>query len=130
MTFPAITAFHAGLLGILFVALSIWVSMGRAQFKVHHGDGGKVPLQRRIRIQANFAEYVPLALLLIGLNEAAGAADWIIRSLLVALLIARLVHPVGMVAPEGSLQQYALRAPAMMVTWTVIAIASAMLTLR
>lgn len=130
MTFPAITAFYAGLLGILFLILSIWVSMGRAQFKVHHGDGGKVPLQRRIRIQANFAEYAPLALLLIGLNEAAGVADWIVGSLLVALLIARLVHPVGMVAPEGSLQQYALRAPSMMVTWTVIAIAALMLILR
>lgn len=130
MTFPPITAFYAGLLGILFLILSIWVSMGRAQFKVHHGDGGKAPLQRRIRIQANFAEYVPLALLLIALNEAAGAADWIVQFLLVALLIARLVHPVGMVAPEGSPQQYALRAPAMMATWTVIAIASAMLVLR
>ncbi|MHA7970301.1 MAPEG family protein [Rhizobium sp. CAU 1783] len=126
MVFPALTAFYAGLFGLLFILLSVWVSAGRAQFRAHHGDAGEVRLQRRIRIQANFAEYVPLALILIGFCEAGGSAPAIVRALLIALLVARLVHPFGMVAPEGSLQQYALRAPAMMATWTVIAVASVM----
>ncbi|KCB29386.1 MULTISPECIES: MAPEG family protein [Alcaligenaceae] len=127
---PTLTACYAGWFGILFLVLSIRVSIGRAQFKAHHGDGGHESLRRRIRIQANFAEYVPLALLLVGLNEVLGAERWTVHALLIALLAARLVHPFGMTAPEGSLQQYALRAPAMMATWTVLAVASGMLLLR
>lgn len=130
MVFPAITAFFSGVFGIVFVFLSVRVAMARVRARVHHGDGGHGPLQRWIRIQANFAEYVPLALLLIGLNETGGAADWIIRSLLTILLVGRLLHPAGMLAPEGSVQQYALRAPAMGATWCVILIAAVMLVLR
>ncbi|NKN36221.1 glutathione S-transferase [Agrobacterium sp. a22-2] len=127
MIFPDLTAFYGGLLGILFILLSVWVTLGRAQYKAHHGDGGQVQLQRRIRIHANFAEYVPLALLLIGLNEASGVESWMVRTMLIALMTARIIHPFGMLAPEGSLQQYALRAPAMVVTWIVILIASLLL---
>lgn len=130
MTFPVQTAFYGGLLGLLFVALSIWVSIGRAQFGAHHGDGGQVGLQRRIRIQGNFAEYVPIALLLVGLNEAGGAAGPSVQALLIALFVARLAHPIGMMAPEGSVQQYALRAPSMLATWLVIAIGAGMLIVR
>ncbi|MCY1270132.1 MULTISPECIES: MAPEG family protein [Pseudomonas aeruginosa group] len=127
---PVLTAFYAGCFGMLFLILSVWVSVGRAQFKVHHGDGGHEPLRRRIRSHANFVEYVPLTLLLVGLNEALGAERWTVHALLIALLVARLVHPFGMTAPEGSMRQYALRAPAMMVTWTVLAFASGMLVFR
>ena len=130
MVFPALTAFYGALLGLLFVALSVWVSMARVRYRVHHGDGGQVPLQRRIRIQANFAEYVPFALLLIGWNEAAGTEAGTVRGLLIALLAARIAHPFGMVAPEGSVQQFALRAPAMMATWAVLLTASGLLLFR
>ena len=130
MTFPAITSVYAAGFGILLVGLSIWVSVGRAHFRVHHGDGGQVTLQRRIRMQANFVEYVPLALILIALNEASGASEWSIQALLLGLLVARVIHPVGMSTPEGSLSQYLLRAPAMLATWTVIILASVMLLLR
>ncbi|MFC0218400.1 MAPEG family protein [Pseudochelatococcus lubricantis] len=130
MVFPALTAFYGALLGVVFVALSLWVTVGRAKYRVHHGDGGQTLLRRQIRIHANFAEYVPLALLLIGLNEAGGADGGVVRTLLVALLAARVAHPFGMLAPEGSLRQYSLRAPAMLVTWTVILITAIMLLAR
>lgn len=130
MVFPALTAFYGGLLGIWFVLLSLWVTAGRARYGAHHGDGGKVLLQRRIRSQANFAEYVPLALLLIGLNESGGAPGWLVRTGLLLLLVARIAHPFGMLAPEGSLQQYALRAPAMMLTWIVTLAAAILLLVR
>lgn len=130
MVFPAVTAFYGGLFGLIFVALSVWVVAGRARYRVHHGDGGSDPLQRRIRSQANFAEYVPLALLLVALNEAAGARGWTIHALLLALLVARLAHPFGMTAPEASARQFALRGPAIVVTWLAIAIAAVMLLAR
>ena len=126
MAFPALTAFYGGLFGILFLILSVRVSVARA----HHGDGGDVSLQRWIRIHANFTEYVPLTLLLIGLGESGGASAQVIRILLIVLLAARLAHVPGMLAPEGSPQQYALRAPAIMVTWGVLLAASILLILR
>ena len=36
------------------------------------GEGGDAALQRRVRAQGNFTEYVPMALLVIGAVEAAG----------------------------------------------------------
>ncbi|NMG37534.1 glutathione S-transferase [Azoarcus sp. TTM-91] len=128
--YPALTAFYGALLGILFVALSLWVSMARASHRVHHGDGGHDDLQRRIRSQANFAEYVPLTLLLIGMAEVGGIPPAWINALLLALLLARLAHPFGMTAREGSPRQYALRGLGMLVTWAVILIAAVLLLLR
>jgi hypothetical protein len=129
MAYPALTACYGSLLGILFVCLSIWVSMGRAKYHVYQGDGGQAALLKRIRTQGNFAEYVPLALLLIGLCEARGTDIGIVRGLLVILLIARIAHPFGMTAPDKSLRQSALRAPAMVATWLVLLASSIMLLL-
>src|SRR5256885_16360168 len=76
-----ITALYAGVLGILLVVISARVSVLRAKFKVMFGDGGKEPLMRAIRAQGNFTEYVPLALLLIGMVEWAGTKPWVVHSL-------------------------------------------------
>lgn len=127
MTFPSLTAFYGALLGLLFLALSLAVSAGRARFRAHHGDAGQEALRRLIRIQANFAEYVPLTLLLLALAEAGGAAPGLVRALLVALLLARLAHPPGMLAAEGSALQYALRAPSMLTQWAILLAACALL---
>lgn len=124
MTYPAMTAFYAGLFGFLFVALSLWVSMARFAHGVHHGDGGRTDLNRRIRAHANFAEYVPLTLLLIGLAEAGGAAPQLIQALLALLLAARIAHPLGMVAAERTVRQFALRGLPILVTWAILAAAA------
>lgn len=130
MVLPVHTMQYAAILALIFVALSLWVSMGRAKMRVHHGDGGHAALNRRIRTHANFAEYVPFALLLIGLGEMAGVGGTTVQALLAVLVAARLAHPFGMTAPVGSVRQYALRAPAMLATWAVIAVAAVLLLLR
>ncbi|WP_454745072.1 MAPEG family protein [Ciceribacter selenitireducens] len=130
MVLPVHTMQYAAILALIFVALSLWVSMGRAKMRVHHGDGGHAALNRRIRAHANFAEYVPFALLLIGLGEMAGLGGTSVQVLLAVLVAARLAHPFGMTAPEGSVRQYALRAPAMLATWAVIAVAAVLLLVR
>ncbi len=130
MILPVETMHYAGLFGLLFLALSLWVSMGRARFRVHHGDGGHQSLNRRIRAHANFAEYVPMALILIGLAEMAGTGAAAVRWLLIVLLVARIAHPFGMTAPEASPRQFALRAPAMLATWAVLGYAAVLLLLR
>ena len=65
-----ITALYAGLLAPLFLLLSVRVIRQRRGAKVAvRGDGGDAMLLRRMRVHANFAEYVPLALLLMALAE-------------------------------------------------------------
>jgi uncharacterized membrane protein YecN with MAPEG domain len=103
------------------------VIAGRGKHRVIHGDGGNNRLNRRIRAHANFAEYVPFALLLIAFLEASGARHFTLHCLLVPLLVARVIHPIGMVAPENSAQQYAFRAPGAVITFVVVVAASVLL---
>ncbi len=127
MVFPATTAFYAALLALVFLGLSGWVMGGRLTGNVLHGDGGDPDLQKRIRSQANFNEYVPLALILIGLLEGRGASHGTVQALLIALLIGRLLHPVGMFAPANSPRQFACRGGGMILTFGAIAVAAVML---
>jgi len=60
-----VTPLYAALLGLMFIALSIRTIRLRRRYRVAIGDGRKALLQRAMRVNANFAEYVPLALLLI-----------------------------------------------------------------
>ena len=56
------------------------------------GDNGNVAVTRVVRAQANFAEYVPLALLLMGFLEVGRFSIYILHALGLTLLIARLIH--------------------------------------
>jgi uncharacterized membrane protein YecN with MAPEG domain len=102
MNFPIVTAAYAGFLSLIFAALSAWVIVGRGQFGVYHGDGGKAELNWRIRAHGNFAEYVPLILLLVAFLETTGAGHAMVHALLLTLVVARVMHPIGMVAHEAS----------------------------
>jgi uncharacterized membrane protein YecN with MAPEG domain len=130
MVFPRLTAIYAAVLGLMFFALSIWVVVGRARLNVVHGDGGHAALFRRIRAHANFAEYVPMILVLVGLLEAGGADRFTVHALLLVLVVARIIHPIGMVAREGTVQQFAFRAPGAMATWVVMFVAAVLLLAR
>ncbi len=127
MIFPATTAFYAGVLALVLVGLSGWVMAGRLAGNVLHGDGGDADLQKRIRSQANFVEYVPIALILVGLLEGRGTGHGTIQALLVALLVGRLLHPVGMFAPANSPRQFACRGGGMVLTFGTIVVAAVML---
>ncbi len=130
MVFPAVTAFYASILALIYLALSLWVVIGRGKFKVIHGDGGHDALQRRIRAHANFIEYVPIILIVCALLEARGAGAFTMTLLLLPLTLVRLMHPVGMLAKENSLQQYLFRAPAALITWIVMAASAILLLLH
>jgi uncharacterized membrane protein YecN with MAPEG domain len=130
MIFPAVTAFYAALLGVVFSVLSGWVIAGRFKLGVLHGDGGKDSMLIRMRTHANFAEYVPFILLLAGLYEASGGSRGILRALLIVLSVARVMHPVGMVAPPMSFQQFAFRATSVIATLAVLIAVSVLLLTR
>ena len=88
-----VTILYSGLLAILFVVLSVRVIIGRVgPGSPSFGDGGNPVMFRRIRGHGNFAEYVPLALLLIGLLELSGSPQWQLHALGSILLIGRILH--------------------------------------
>jgi uncharacterized protein len=130
MGFPVATATGAAVLGLIFAALSAWVMSGRLSTGVLHGDGGEEVLNRRTRAHANFIEYVPLILLLTALLEGSGTSRTMIEVLLVVLVVARLMHPFGMLAPRNSVQQYVFRGAAASATLAVLVISSVVLLVR
>jgi uncharacterized membrane protein YecN with MAPEG domain len=90
-----VTSAVAALAAVALVVLSVRVSLGRMRAGVRIGFGDDAALLRRIRAQGNFIEYVPLALILLGLAEARAAGAgwlWIIAGLLV---VGRALHAAG-----------------------------------
>jgi uncharacterized membrane protein YecN with MAPEG domain len=130
MAFPTLTSFYIAALALIYFALSGWVVAGRLKFRVNHGDGGAAPMNRRIRAHANFAEYVPLILLMVTLLEAGGASRFTVHALLLPLVVARVLHPIGMIAPENSFQQRACRGGSAVVTWVIMVAAALLLLAR
>jgi uncharacterized protein len=128
--YPTTTAFYAAILGLIYAGLSGWVIGGRVTGNVLFGDGGQDALQRRIRSHGNFQEYVPLTLLLIALFEAGGGAHAWVQGLLIVLVIARILHPIGMFAPTNSPRQFACRGGGILATLAVMTVAALLLLLR
>ena len=62
-----LTALYAGILTLLQIALSINVVRNRARSKVLYSDGGDETLARAMRTHGNFIEYVPMAIILMGI---------------------------------------------------------------
>src|SRR5262249_35803789 len=91
-----ITAFYAGLLGLLFIVLAFRVVARRRDKRVEIGDGGDRELLRRMRVHANFAEYAPFTLLLMGLGESLRPPIPVLHVIGLLLLAGRLLHAYGL----------------------------------
>ena len=94
-----ITSIIAAILTIIFIKLSFAVIGLRRKNKVGLGSGGHEDLERAIRTQANFAEYIPLGVILIACLELNGAPWWLVAIPGVSLIIGRLIHAKGMNTP-------------------------------
>ena len=96
------TLITTGILGLLLLFLSGYVIAGRVKFKVDVGDGGNETMRRRIRVQANFIEYVPVALILVMLVESGRIGPaWLPGALGATLVIARFWHVQGLLGSSG-----------------------------
>ena len=93
------TSIIAAILTIIFVKLSFAVIGLRRKNKVGLGSGGYDDLERAIRAQGNFAEYVPIGLILIACLELNGAPWWLVILPGIALIIGRLIHAKGINEP-------------------------------
>ena len=86
-----VTPIYAGILAILFFVLSMRVIAGRRNV-ASLGDGGDLRLQRRIRGHGNFAEYVPLILVMMGMLELSRYSAYLLHGLGIALVVGRVLH--------------------------------------
>ena len=90
-----ITPLYAALLSLVFVVLSFRVILLRQKLEVGIGDGGDKRLLRATRVHGNFAEYVPLALLLLFLPECQTKTTLWVHIGGSVLLAGRLLHAYG-----------------------------------
>jgi uncharacterized membrane protein YecN with MAPEG domain len=130
MAFPTLTASYTAILALIYLALSFWVVAGRVKHKAIHGDGGSSALSKRIRAHANFIEYVPLLLIMAALLEGGGARASTIHALLGVLVVARILHPFGMVARENTVQQFICRGLSAIATWIIMLVEAILLLIR
>lgn len=120
MTF-SMTGFFAGLLGLLYLALSLSVVSKRRQYGVGLGDGGHKDLAQAIRVHGNFTENVPFALLLMLVVENQHPSVWLVAILGSALVLARILHAVGLGrSPKASPGRFW----GTLMTWAVISLGS------
>lgn len=99
---PQITLLFAALHALLLLALLTRVSRLRHGRRIGFGDGGDPELARAIRVHGNFVEHAPFALLLLGLLELCGLAVAWLWAFGGALLIARLLHAIGLSRSSGA----------------------------
>ena len=108
---------YAAILAVMFVTLSIRVIALRRAGKLPLGFQGDIALERRVRAQGNFAEYVPLALLLLAFVEMRDAPAWLLHAMALVLVAGRLSHAYGVSQIRES---FAFRVSGMAMTFTVI----------
>jgi uncharacterized protein len=104
--------------------LSAQVIRARRQAKAAIGTRGDVRLERKIRVHANFAEYVPFALLLLTFVEMQGGPAWLIHLICLAFLAGRSIHAYGVSQVD---EDYRLRSTGMAITFAVIAVTALVL---
>ena len=115
----SLTGFYAALFGALFVMLSVRVVWLRTRLGISLGNGANPLLERAHRIHANFAEYVPLTLLLIFFFETATQLRGWTHAFCIVLLVGRMLHAYGL---TRDIQTF--RTAGMVLTLAVIVAAS------
>ncbi len=86
------TMLIAAIAAVLHVIFTLRVGGYRFSSNISLGDGGDKELLNRIRGHGNFVEQVPIALVLLLLNDLNGLSDTAMYSLGGVLLVSRIVH--------------------------------------
>jgi uncharacterized protein len=119
---PTILPIYAAIFAIFFIVLSFRVARQRQSLKIGLGDGGNKDMQRAVRVHANFAEYVPLCLLMIYLVEQSGVYAWFVHALGMGLLVGRLSHAFGV---SQNRENLVFRVTGIVLTFAVLSVCAA-----
>ncbi|MEM8682834.1 MAG: MAPEG family protein [Pseudomonadota bacterium] len=113
-----ITPLYVALFALLLVYLSIQTIRSRRRARIAVGPGEDTQLLRAMRVQANFCEYIPMAIIGMFFGENLwGAGIWI-HAMGSSLLLARVSHAYGVAQVQENLR---FRQFGMLITFTVIA---------
>ena len=115
---------YAALLAFFYVYLSARTIGVRRKAKISIGDGGDDEMLRAIRMHANFSEYAPITLILLAFVDLQGGPIWLLHSLGVLFVIARLSHAYGIRSVQAPGK---FRVAGMVGTFTTIAVSAAWL---
>ncbi len=97
MSLP-ITALYASILMIFALVLSFKAGgfRGKTGISVGHGEPINMDLAQRVRVHQNFLEYVPLAIILMGIIELNDGNATFLHVFGVVLIVARIAHAIGL----------------------------------
>ncbi len=112
-----IVPFYAAVLVMMFVLLSIRTLRIRRRLQISVGDAGNETMLRAMRAHGNFAEYVPISLLIFYFAELLGAPVVLVHALGVSLLLGRVAHAYGVSQVN---ENYMFRVFGMTVTFTAM----------
>jgi uncharacterized membrane protein YecN with MAPEG domain len=90
-----ITLLYTSLITILAVFLAFKVGMTRGKTNTLMGEGDSAELLQSIRAHGNLIEHAPLALILLGLLEVQGVAEWKMHLLGSLFFLCRILHAYG-----------------------------------
>ncbi|MDG1753019.1 MAG: MAPEG family protein [Thalassotalea sp.] len=97
----SITGLYLSLLGLLYIVLAVRIIKLRYRFKTGIGDGGHEPLAQAIRVHGNFAEYTPIAFLLLACAEINGSVPVLLHVVGAAFFIGRVLHSIAITHSTG-----------------------------
>lgn len=119
---------YAAFLALMFLILSLRVGMLRGKERQTAGSVDSAAFTRAQRVQVNFAEYVPFALLLIWLCALTQSTFLTVNIMGALLVIGRLAHAYGLLIEEPRKHRYYGRAIGMGCTALVFFASALLLT--
>jgi len=93
-----ITALYLAIFAVFSFALAFPAGKIRGSEGISIGDGGRPDLLLAMRRHGNFVEYVPMLMTMFAVLELNGAGPMLLHGLGVGLLVARVLHAVGLKA--------------------------------
>lgn len=121
-----VTATYVGLNALIFLYLSYKVTDTRRKTGIALGDGGNPRMLQAIRVQGNFIEYTPIALLILLCLEIMGVWSVTLNIIGAAYTLGRAAHAFGLGrSTETSIGRFL----GTLVTWLVIGVGAIWLIL-
>ena len=96
-----ISLLTASILGLIYLGLCYNVVQHRIK-EIKQVDFDQAILDRMVRVQCNFIEYVPIVLILLFLLENAGAKYYIVLGVSIGLVAGRILHAWGLASKAGT----------------------------
>lgn len=106
-----VTGFYAAIIGFMLIYLSVRTVCARRQYGFGIGDGNNLTMKRIVRAQANFTEYAPIFLILLGYGEINGLHSALVNVLGFVFIVGRAMHAYSLLryekfAENGKLNMY------------------------